>query len=296
MNSYDILTVIEQMHIIIKDNKNIETGIDTLMKKLNKRFKMSISDFQILLDAIDKDSILNTKNKELCKQCICNWRDRLCVDDLIAPKDIYMSLWKCRDFELSHLWQRSIFLTTFLVICFTGYGCALMKICDILSDNNISVLLILNIVSIIIALLGIILSLFWIMMGKGSKAWYEKYEKALYNIERNSRYCHTIVTQNMESDEVMHGGLPKTKTNESFFSTDGGSFSVSRINIAIGQVSLVIWYAIYFAHSIFLSFSDLILNSNQCLFRFIVMIIFFSISVVPCILITKGHWCKSNGI
>ena len=26
----------------------------------------------------------------------------------ILPKDIYESLWRCRDFELNHLWQRSV--------------------------------------------------------------------------------------------------------------------------------------------------------------------------------------------
>lgn len=30
--------------------------------------------------------------------------------------------WKGRDFELSHLWQRSIFITTFIILVYTGYG------------------------------------------------------------------------------------------------------------------------------------------------------------------------------
>ena len=28
----------------------------------------------------------------------------------------------CRDLELSNLWQHSVFLGTFLVLCFIGYG------------------------------------------------------------------------------------------------------------------------------------------------------------------------------
>lgn len=30
--------------------------------------------------------------------------------------------WHGRDFELSHLWQRSIFITTFIILIYTGYG------------------------------------------------------------------------------------------------------------------------------------------------------------------------------
>ena len=37
-------------------------------------------------------------------------------------KDLYIQYWHCRDFEIQNLWQRSIFLGTFLILCFTGYG------------------------------------------------------------------------------------------------------------------------------------------------------------------------------
>jgi len=71
----------------------------------------------------------------------------------IRLKDVYESLWKCRDFELLHLWQRSIVLTLFLVMCF----------------------------------IGVIFSCLWIMMGKGSKAWYEIYENAITAISKITR-------------------------------------------------------------------------------------------------------------
>lgn len=46
----------------------------------------------------------------------------------IQFQDIYKSLWSCRDFEISHLWQRSIFLTTFMLAGFTGYGFILSRL------------------------------------------------------------------------------------------------------------------------------------------------------------------------
>ena len=32
-------------------------------------------------------------------------------NEKISIKEIHETLWRCRDFELSHLWQRSIFLS-----------------------------------------------------------------------------------------------------------------------------------------------------------------------------------------
>ena len=53
------------------------------------------------------------------------------AEEKISIKEIHETLWRCRDFELSHLWQRSIFLSAFLILCFTvyggGYSCLCMK-------------------------------------------------------------------------------------------------------------------------------------------------------------------------
>lgn len=163
--------------------------------------------------------------------------------DKITPLHIYESLWRCRDFEISHLWQRSVFLTAFLVLAYTGYGFVLMKICDhIIGAQEISQIgfRYLNIIGFMIALVGIILSILWIMMGKGSKAWYEQYERALYNIERDRRYITKSVSK-MNVRKYMHGSLPKLKFNYNLWSTDGGRFSPSRINIRIGQLSLIVF-------------------------------------------------------
>ena len=43
-------------------------------------------------------------------------------NDRITPVDVYERLWKCRDFEISHLWQRSVYLGTLLVLVAGGYG------------------------------------------------------------------------------------------------------------------------------------------------------------------------------
>ena len=39
-----------------------------------------------------------------------------------TTKDLYKELFHCRDFELQHLWQRSVFLAGFMIALFTLYG------------------------------------------------------------------------------------------------------------------------------------------------------------------------------
>ena len=39
----------------------------------------------------------------------------------VTKHDLYEKLWASRDFEINHLWQRSIFLATFIVALFTIY-------------------------------------------------------------------------------------------------------------------------------------------------------------------------------
>lgn len=59
----------------------------------------------------------------------------IAINPLITTKDVRDQLWNCRDFELSHLWQRSIFLTTLLVLCLTAYGVVVMELVDKVSTS-----------------------------------------------------------------------------------------------------------------------------------------------------------------
>ncbi len=221
----------------------------------------------------------------------------------ITSKDVYSSLWRCRDFELSHLWQRSIFLTTFLVMSFTGYGSMLLRVCEYITDDNKCIpFCILNIAGLCIALLGIVLSALWIMMGKGSKAWYEKYENALYHIERNEKYSKAIVANDMDDEMLMHGSLPAANPlDTSLFTTNAGRFSVSRINIAIGQVSIVVWCLAYLIQSICFSFSNqLLFILNDCgtfpWVSILSLLVWLLLLVLIIVIVKYTQWCRSSGI
>ena len=65
--------------------------------------------------------------------------------DRVSRKDLHEKLWESRSFEINHLWQRSIFLATFIVALFTLYFGVLNSYYTE-SDNNDSDLIILCLV------------------------------------------------------------------------------------------------------------------------------------------------------
>ena len=181
--------------------------------------------------------------------------DNIVLNSEITTKDIRDSLWRCRDFELSHLWQRSIFLTTILVLCFTGYGVVTIKLFDNVEYVVSPSAYILNNIALVLCLVNIIFSSLWIMMAKGSKAWYERYEHAIDAFE-----CD----ESLVNGEVLNSGINKlpiggfqyqllkgynaTDINDCIFKCQGGAYSPSKINIAIGQISFVIWCVAFIIH------------------------------------------------
>ena len=99
--------------------------------------------------------------------------------------DKLLELWKeanaRRDFELSHLWQRSILLTALIVVICTVYGSLLSKSLDFNSSiDPVSF----NEVAGFVTRVGLVFSLIWVMMAKGSKAWFEVQEKRIVEIEK----------------------------------------------------------------------------------------------------------------
>ena len=156
---------------------------------------------------------------------------------------VYERLQKNRELEIKNLWQRSIFLATFLVLCYTAYGTLIKDVLcsDCAIKDNVPCL---NLVLIFISLVGILMSILWICMAKGSKAWQEVYEDAISDYEH--RYWRDIPDE-FHSDELKGD---HNKRDRCLLSVNGGPYSPSKINIVIGQISFAIWIFIYFAHVI----------------------------------------------
>lgn len=159
----------------------------------------------------------------------------------VILKEIRDTFYKCRDFEISNLWQRAIFLSAFLVLCFTMYG---YLVSVLLKDTlGIDKIVLINEIASGVALLGIAFSVIWIMMAKGSKAWYEVYERRICEIEKEAelkipeKYRMGAVCQPWGLDSNM-------------FTKKAGRYSVSKLNVMIGEVLFFTWLVIFFVHYI----------------------------------------------
>ena len=159
----------------------------------------------------------------------------------ISCREIYETLWRCRDFELKHCWQRSVFLTAFLIACYAGYG----KVVLLTLDGDIPVRLTENLIvngcAFLLSLIGIILSVLWTQMGKASKAWYECYEKAIVAFADQKKYFNDDVVKIAGFKYRDTPGYESDRKSNWLWSTAGGGYSPSKINIAIGHLSLLIW-------------------------------------------------------
>ena len=182
-------------------------------------------------------------------------------NDKFTTKDLYKELFHCRDFELQHLWQRSIFLAGFMVALFTLYG-------SFVGDNfikNESNQITIHYFAFFIGCAGIILSQLFIMMIKGSKRWYEQFEQSIYwfyysDTDLFSDELNKNLEDYLGDKKYPHFGdlknIKKDKINQSLFNTNAGYYSVSRINIVLGQLLCLIWIGITGFHlfNIFYSF------------------------------------------
>lgn len=163
--------------------------------------------------------------------------------ETVSLKELRETFYRLRDFEISNLWQRSVFLSAILVLLFTGYGCTIVKEADACPCKMFYY----NLLSLAISLVGLCFSCLWIMMAKGSKMWYEVYEQRIYEIERELE---------LNIPEQWRMETPKKIKDMSnwLFSTKAGKYSVSRINIIIGQAMFVIWSFAILVHLVLLCY------------------------------------------
>jgi len=192
--------------------------------------------------------------------------------DIINFKDVYETYWRCRDIEISNLWQRSVFLTAFLLGCFAAYGLIVPQLLELLSDVNNQAFLILNIVAFAVSLIGVVFSILWIKMGKGSKAWVEAYEKAIIASEKNDELANKAA---QKYGGFAYHALPNyegVEIKNKLLSQKAGEYSVSKINIGIGQIFLFVWLAIGITHSAIVTFSSF----HKCIIPYTVIAVIVS--------------------
>lgn len=170
------------------------------------------------------------------------------VDEEITPKEYYKEAWHGRDFELEHLWQRSIFLGAFMLAIAAGYGAIVLKMLfpdtSCCFPKNVDVTARQHIAAALICYLGIAFSLLWIMMAKGSKYWFEQYEETIF-------WLKDEISPKAERVKILPKGepVPPKRRSRNIFSSEAYRFSPTRINVAIGIVCLLAWSGLNMVHA-----------------------------------------------
>ena len=98
-------------------------------------------------------------------------------------------------------------------------------------------------------MLGSFISLLWICMTKGSKAWVEFFESHIgcikFKKNRGMFFSEELVERLENKDYIPYNGSYPQKFqhdwSNSILSTSGGAFSPSRINVVIGIVSFLLF-------------------------------------------------------
>lgn len=124
-------------------------------------------------------------------------------------------------------------------------------------------------------------------MAKGSKAWYEVYENAIYEFEKQ----HFTTLDLPDENRMGNMGIPTDNKSSNILSTKAGAFSPSRLNIAIGQISLIIWIILYLIHTILNYHTS---KELQSLFFNGLTIVLNFISLGISIYLVKGKYLKSS--
>lgn len=178
-------------------------------------------------------------------------------DGKVEARDIYERLWQNRDFELTNLWQRSVFLATFLTLCFVGYGAIVLKMLE--KGLGPHRLIVLNLLAVGVCAVGTLLSLLWIFMAKGSKFWYEQQERRIATLVHEFK----ALQEDIESKEDNAMGKLRDLENLAavddvkkddplncgcWFSPKAFRYSPSRINYAVGALSGIGFLLLGLAH------------------------------------------------
>ena len=201
----------------------------------------------------------------------------------VSHKELRETFYKLRDFEISNLWQRSIFLSALLVLFFPAYGVLVSKILDG-TDNTI----IYNEICCALALCAIAFSIIWIMMAKGSKAWYEVYEIKICEIEKEEDL-------EIEKEYTMGGMEKKTwkGADTNLMTNKAGQYSVSKLNILIGRFLMIIWIIIFAIHYI-ISWVTLCNIKCNCILHTIILTLLPVFLTVIIWTASCNCWAKSS--
>lgn len=161
-------------------------------------------------------------------------------------RELVEKLWETRDREITRLWQRGVFLATFILGEFTAYGVIEGSLMTCARPESFAA----NVLGVALGMLGLISALFWIAMAKGANAWYQVYERAIGGL--------FALSELPEMSKILAETCPSVgfardfKWSNGFLRGCGGTYSLPRINVAIGQLCALVWMLLICAHAVLL--------------------------------------------
>ena len=171
-----------------------------------------------------------------------------------ALKAQYQQYYKDKDAQLSKFWESSKYVWTFLAVVFGGYGVVLMNSFDESMAKQADCF---NLILCGICLVGIILSVVWIFIERGNKAWCEVFELAIWSMENSFKESASKDQRYVKGkDEDLNELNQKRKYNidnyignvKRKFPFGAGFYSPSKINIVLGWILVLIWSFLFWAH------------------------------------------------
>ena len=172
------------------------------------------------------------------------------MSEQISSSKTYSCLWQCRDLEISMLWTRLTLLGAFMGLTYAGYGALILKGLDGVRNWEVF-----NLVAIGASAFGFLFSILWTTTAKGSKAWFERYEAMLAYFQKT--YREHGLFESVPDEELILSYLDFDKrcirrhlqpVDRNLLSQYAGAYSVSKIPIVMGQVSMLAWGVIGLAH------------------------------------------------
>ena len=172
------------------------------------------------------------------------------MTDRITMRSVYSCLWQCRDLEIQMLWTRLTLLGAFMGLTYARYGALILKGLDGIRSWQVF-----NLVAIGSSAFGFLFSILWTTTAKGSKAWFEHYEAMLAYFQKT--YREHGLFESVPDEELILSYLDFDKrcirrhlqpVDSNLLSQHAGAYSVSKIPIVMGQVSMLAWCAIGLAH------------------------------------------------
>ena len=172
------------------------------------------------------------------------------MTDRITMRSVYSCLWQCRDLEIQMLWTRLTLLGAFMGLTYARYGALILKGLDGIRSWEVF-----NLVAIDASAFGFLFSILWTTTAKGSKAWFERYEAMLAYFQKT--YREHGLFESVPDEDLILSYLDFDKrcirrhlqpVDSNLLSQHAGAYSVSKIPIVMGQVSMLAWGVIGLAH------------------------------------------------